>query len=230
MESIFLRLVNMSLSAAAVIAVVALLRLILRSAPKKWRYLLWIAPAFRLACPVSFRAFFSIFRLRPPAAAAVSAVTGAVNRGSVSDMTYISRPAVISPVSSVPAAQGPIPSGILTAPLETVQTSAPLQAAASADPMQVLLRVSAAIWLAGLAVMLILGVVRYLSMKKNLSDAAKLEEGVYVSDAIRVPFILGLTPPRIYVPAGLEGKELGYVLRHERAHLRRCDHWAKLLA
>ena len=70
MEAVFLRIVNMSLSAAAVIAVVVLLRLALRGAPKKWRYLLWVAPAFRLACPVSFRAVFSIFRLRPPAASA----------------------------------------------------------------------------------------------------------------------------------------------------------------
>ena len=67
MENLFLRVLNMSLSAAVVIAVVALVRLLLRSAPKKWRYLLWSAVGFRLCCPVSFKAFFSIFRLRPAA-------------------------------------------------------------------------------------------------------------------------------------------------------------------
>ncbi len=224
MESIFLRVLDMSVSAAVVIAVVILLRLVLRNAPKKWRYLLWSAAGFRLACPVSFRAAFSIFRLRPPAASAAS--TPAV----VGNMTYIARPAVLSPLSSVPGAQAAIPSGVLTAPMATAQASAPVQAAASVDPLQVWLMVGAAVWLAGLAVMLILGAVRYLRMKGKLADAVMLEKGVYVSDAIRVPFILGLLPPRIYVPAGLEGKELRYVLAHERAHLRRCDHWAKLLA
>lgn len=222
MESIFLRVLNMSLSAAAVIAVVILLRLVLRRAPKKWRYLLWIAPAFRLACPVSFRAVFSIFRLRPPAASASAPA-------AVGNMTYISRPVVLSPVSTVPGAQAPIPSGVLSAPMATAQASVPIQAAASVDPMQVWLAVGAALWFAGCAVMLILGAVRYLRMKGRLADAVKLEEGVFASDAIRVPFILGLTPPRVYVPAGLVGKELRYVLAHERTHLRRGDHWAKLL-
>ncbi len=67
MERIFLRILNMSLSAGAVIALVLLARLCLRRAPKKWSCLLWLAPAFRLLCPVSFRASFSLFQLRPPA-------------------------------------------------------------------------------------------------------------------------------------------------------------------
>ena len=91
MEAVFLRVLNMSLSAAAVIAVVVLLRLVLRRAPNKWRYLLWIAPAFRLACPVSFRAVFSIFRLRPPLEAA-----SAPAAAGVGNMTYITRPIVLS--------------------------------------------------------------------------------------------------------------------------------------
>ena len=65
MENLFLRVLNMSISAAAVIAVVVILRLFLRSAPKKWRYLLWSAAGFRLCCPVSFKAVFSLFCLRP---------------------------------------------------------------------------------------------------------------------------------------------------------------------
>ncbi|MBR5701460.1 MAG: peptidase M56, partial [Oscillospiraceae bacterium] len=65
MENLFLRVLNMSLSAAIVIAVVVLVRLLLQSAPKKWRYLLWSAAGFRLCCPVSFKAVFSLFRLQP---------------------------------------------------------------------------------------------------------------------------------------------------------------------
>ena len=71
MENLFLRVLNMSLSAAVVIAAVMLVRLLLRTAPKKWRYLLWSAAGFRLCCPVSFKAVFSLFRLRPSSMAAV---------------------------------------------------------------------------------------------------------------------------------------------------------------
>ena len=96
--------------------------------------------------------------------------------------------------------------------------------------MKLLLTACAVLWLTSVAVMLIVGIVRYLRIKGTLGDAAMLEKGAYASDAVRVPFILGLFPPRVYVPAGLEGKALDFVLAHERAHLRRGDPWMKLLS
>ena len=220
MESIFLKVLNMSLTAAAVIAVVVLLRLPLQRAPKKWRYLLWIAPAFRLACPVSFRAAFSIFRLRPPAAPA-SASAG------LGEIAYIPGPAAVSPASPVPGAQTPIVSGALSAPPAAAQAAA---AQAAADPAQLWLRIGLVLWLLGMGVMLALGLWRYWKTKRRLADAAMLEKGVFATDRVGAPFILGLLRPRIYVPAALEGEALGFVLAHERAHLRRGDHWAKLFA
>ncbi len=219
MEGIFLKVLNMSLTAAAVIAAVVLLRLPLHRAPKKWRYLLWIAPAFRLCCPVSFRAAFSIFRLRPPAAPA-SAAAG------VGEIAYIPGPAALSPASPVPVIQTPIVSGALSAPQVTAQAA--VQAAA--DPALNWLRIGLVLWLLGIGVMLALGLLRYWKTKRLLEDAAMLEPGVFASDRVGTPFILGLLRPRIYVPASLGGEELGFVLAHERAHLRRGDHWAKLFA
>ena len=60
MEAVLLKILNMSLSAALVIIVVLLARLLLRRAPGKWRYLLWIVVAFRLLCPVSVSAPFNM--------------------------------------------------------------------------------------------------------------------------------------------------------------------------
>ena len=218
MENTFLRFLDMSISAAAVIAVVLLLRLLLRNAPKKWRYLLWSAAGFRLACPVSFRAAFSIFRLGPKAATAPAAASAA------GELRYIPRPAV----SAAPVITNPIT--VTGTPVPVQSGAITVQAAAPAvSPMQLLLTVGTVLWLAGIVVMLIVGVVSYLRMKDKLADAVRLEESVFASDSIRAPFILGLLPPRIFVPAGLEGKELGYVLAHERTHLRRLDHWIKLL-
>ena len=65
MEGLFYRVLHMSLSASLVIAVVLLVRLLLSGAPKKWSYLLWSAVGFRLCCPVSFRAAFSLFSVTP---------------------------------------------------------------------------------------------------------------------------------------------------------------------
>ena len=65
METLFLTVLRMSLSASAVILVVLMIRAVLRNAPKKWSYLLWSVVGFRLCCPVSFRSAFSLFAAAP---------------------------------------------------------------------------------------------------------------------------------------------------------------------
>ena len=212
MVNLFLRVLNMSLSASAVIAVVVLIRLLLRSAPKKWRYFLWSAAAFRLCCPVSYKAFFSIFRLRP---AAISAIT---------------EPENIAPVAqtAAPAAQPVFPN--ITVPAAYAVPATTTVPISAAEPIHFWPDLCMILWLCGIAVMLALGIIRYIRMKRLLDDAAALEPGVFATDRIRVPFILGLLPPRIYVPAVLDAQEAAFVLAHERVHIRRGDHWSKLLA
>ncbi|MBR6007149.1 MAG: peptidase M56, partial [Clostridia bacterium] len=68
MSGLFITILNMSIAGAVVIAVILIGRLLLKNAPKKWSYLLWIAAAFRLCCPVSIRSAISLFRVFPKAA------------------------------------------------------------------------------------------------------------------------------------------------------------------
>ena len=63
MSELFLKILQMSISASYVILAVLLLRLILKRAPKKFSYLIWSVVAFRLICPVTVRSVFSIFNL-----------------------------------------------------------------------------------------------------------------------------------------------------------------------
>lgn len=58
MDAIFLDVVNLSLTASWVIMVVLLL---LRPVPKKYVCLLWLVVLFRLLCPVTLEAEFSLF-------------------------------------------------------------------------------------------------------------------------------------------------------------------------
>ena len=219
MENLFLRVLNMSLSAAAVIVVAALVRLLLRSAPKKWRYLLWSAAGFRLCCPVSFKAFFSIFRLRPAAVTAADPGRIAALPQTLPSAAPIRIPAAVMTAAPVQLEPGAVPAAVSAAPPVPVP-----------EPVQLWPTIGVVLWLCGMAVMLALGIIRYVRMKRLLTDAAALEPGVYATDRIRVPFILGLLPPRIYLPAGLAQAEQGFVLAHERVHIRRGDHWVKLLA
>ncbi len=87
-----------------------------------------------------------------------------------------------------------------------------------------------ALWCVGMAVLLIYSLVRVLRLRSLLLDAVHMEPGVWQSDRIASPFLMGLLHPTIYVPIGTDAETLRYVLAHERVHLRRGDHWVKALA
>lgn len=93
----------------------------------------------------------------------------------------------------------------------------------AADPLAVL-------WLAGAAALLVYGAVSLLRLRRRLAEAVPLEGRVYLADRIPSPFVLGVFRPRIYLPSSLPEAERGYILLHERTHLRRGDHLFRLLA
>lgn len=86
------------------------------------------------------------------------------------------------------------------------------------------------VWLAGMAVLLGWAAFSWLRLRRQVAASVSVAKGVYICDDIASPFILGVLHPRIYLPSGLTGATLESVLRHERAHLKRRDHWWKPLA
>ena len=86
------------------------------------------------------------------------------------------------------------------------------------------------VWLAGMAVLLGWAAFSWLRLRRQVAASVNVAKGVYICDDIASPFILGVLHPRIYLPSGLTGATLESVLRHERAHLKRRDHWWKPLA
>ena len=86
------------------------------------------------------------------------------------------------------------------------------------------------VWLAGMAVLLGWAAFSWLRLRRQVAASVNVAKGVYICDDIASPFILGVLHPRIYLPSGLTGTTLESVLRHERAHLKRRDHWWKPLA
>lgn len=218
MEAVFLKILNMSLSAAIIICVVLLVRLALRRAPKKWSYLLWAVVAFRLLCPVSFSAPFSVLRLATqPAAVTQSAESAASTVAYIpQDIGYMAQPRVYM---GTPAVSEAVSQSLPAATLED-----------SANPMQVWIAVGVGLWCLGMAALLLYGIISYVNLKLRLRGAVRVENGVFETDAVRSPFILGLYRPTIYLPVGLEGEPLRFVLAHERFHICRGDHAVKLLA
>ncbi len=116
-------------------------------------------------------------------------------------------------------------------PVEIPDATVPVTPSAPKNDWQnVLGVVLASVWALGIICMLGCGVVSYIKLKKRLQNAVLLYDNVYGSDRIGSPFALGVFRPRIYIPFGLNEEAQGYILAHERYHLKRLDHLVKPLS
>ena len=208
-------ILNMTLTASIVIVLVLLARLVLRRAPRICSYALWLVVLFRLLCPVSLTADISLMGLLDTPVTEVTAHTSAA--------AYVPRDVVHNPEPSVKL---PVP-GMGEAITEALPQG---EEQTVADPLEAPVAIATIIWMAGTAAMVIYGVVSLLRLRRRLVGAVPLEKGVYLADHIETPFVLGLFRPKIYLPSALPEGERGYILLHERHHIRRLDHVVKLLA
>lgn len=202
MAEIFQKALNMSIAAGWLILAVIALRLLLRRAPKRFRLLLWAVVGLRLALPWSIESALSLI----PSAQ------------TLPDGIMLERAPVLD--TGISALNGAINPGFTAAFTPEL--------GASANPLQVLLPIAAALWMLGAAAMLLWALVSWLRLRKRVREAVRLEENVYECE-ITSPFVLGLFRPRIYLPFSLENGERELVLSHERAHITAGDHIIKPL-
>lgn len=203
MSSFFLKIVNMSIAASWLILAVVLLRVVLKKAPKWINVLLWGIVAFRLICPFSFESALSLI----PSAETISPEI-------MMDWT----PEISTGVSSIDKVVNPI----------ITDTFAP-EPIASANPLQLLIPVLAIVWAIGIIAMLVYAAVSYFRLQKKVGASLSVRDNIWICDDIQTPFILGFFKPSIYIPSGTDEAQLPYIIAHENAHLKRCDHWWKPL-
>ena len=204
MSGIFLKLLNLSISASWLVLVVLALRLVLKRAPKWVNVLLWGMVALRLMLPFSIESALSLI----PSAETFSPEV----------VRFDPAPTITSGVEFIDNAVNPS--------LSESFAAAPL---ASVNPLYVWIYLAGWVWLIGLAAMLAYALVSYLRLRRRVRASIPLRENIYVCDEVPSPFILGIVHPRIYLPSALDETQRGSVLSHERAHLARRDHWWKPL-
>lgn len=203
MEAVFLRVLNMGIAAGWVILGVLLLRLVLRKAPKAFRCALWLLVAIRLVCPFSLKSVLSLI----PSAETVPQ-TILLDRA----------PAIDSGIDALDQVVNPVITDSFTPNPE-----------ASANPMQIVVFLAAALWLAGMALMLLYALGSCIRLRRKVTASLRMEENIWICDEVKSPFIFGIVSPRIYLPSDLEGQALACVIAHEKAHLKHHDHWWKPL-
>lgn len=211
MEEMFLKILNMSITATYVMIAVLVLRLLLKRAPRWISYALWSLVLFRLVCPVSISSTFSVFgRIGKTASAGGGLEHIPENIGMMATpQADIGTTSINTVINNVLPAATPT---------------------ASANPLQIIIFIGACIWLVGIALMLIYSVVSYLRLKHRVVEATLVSGNMFETDKISSPFVCGLINPKIYLPVGLSDNERDYVLRHEQTHISRRDYIIKPLA
>ena len=201
MEALFLKLVNMSITASWLVLAIIVVRLIFKKAPKWILCLLWGLVAFRLVCPFSIESAMSLIPSAEPLP---------------QEIIYTAEPQIHSGVPVIDNAVNPV--------LESSMTPAELT---SANPAQIWSFILSQVWILGMVLMFAYTLVSYLLLKRKVATAIPLVKGIKQSEYVDSPFVLGLIRPVIYLPFGMPEGDMAYVIAHEGAHIRRSDHWWK---
>ena len=219
MTELFTAVLTMSLGAGIAALAVLALRCVLRraGAPRLACYLLWAVVLFRMVCPVPVeRAWAVLPDLSRPVERAVSGQEA---------------PAPIAPTPGerVEYQRVPIPASAPPGTTAYYAIKNPPQQAVSPAPPAGWLAPLSLVWVAGVLALWGWAAFSYLRLKRRLRAAVWSEGGVWESDRVPGPCVLGFFPPKIYLPPGLDGRTRRYVVLHELTHIRRGDPIIKAL-
>ena len=203
MNELFLKIINMSISASWLILAVLILRLVLKKAPKWVNVLLWGIVAVRLICPFSFKSALSLI---PSAETFPEKV---ISGPSFDIQTGI------SPVDNR------INDYLGDRYFEGVTVSAN-----NGNNIMTILTI---VWTIGILLLVAYTIISYRRLHREIDTAVHYRDNIFQSENVSSPFVLGIINPRIYLPFSMNEQNLEHVVAHEQAHIRRKDHWWKPL-
>lgn len=203
MSDLFLKIVNMSISASWLVVAVLILRLVLKKAPKWVNVLLWGIVAVRLICPFSFESALSL----------------------IPSAETFPEKIISGPSFDVQTGITPIDSRIndylgdryfegVTVPANNGNT---------------IMTILTIVWTIGILLLATYTIISYQRLNRKVDTAVHYKDNIFQSENVSSPFVLGLIKPRIYLPFKLDGQDMEHVVAHEQAHIRRKDHWWKPL-
>lgn len=256
MTKVFITLLNMSLTAAIIIPIILLLRLLFKKAPKLFSYILWVVVLFRLVCPFSFSTEISLLSVLNISTNEQGSVTYIENPDRISN-TVIHRnediaisenvnvnmntPVFFEPNPTVQNQQGLNPvigkpegnvtvgnkNGHIEVKPNIVQDS---QKETRTNLKDTVLQVLSWVWLVGAILLMGYGLVHYVMVKQQLKSARWERDNIYIADSVASPFVCGIFMPKIYMPVSILGEERDYILLHEQIHIKRKDHIIRLVS
>ena len=203
MNVLFLKIINMSISASWLVMAVLILRLVLKKAPKWVNVLLWGIVAVRLICPFSFESALSL----------------------IPSADTFPEKAISGPSFDVQTGITPVDNRINDYLGDRYFEGVTVPANNGNHMMNIL----SIVWTIGILLLIAYTVISYWRLHREIDTAVRFKDNIFQSENVSSPFVLGLIKPRIYLPFNMNGQDLEHVVAHEQAHIRRKDHWWKPL-
>lgn len=203
MSDLFLKIVNMSISASWLVVAVLILRLVLKKAPKWVNVLLWGIVAVRLICPFSFESALSLI---PSAETFPEKIISGPSFDVQTGITPIDNR--INDYLGDRYFEG-----------VTVPTN-------NGNNVMTILTI---VWIIGILLLATYTIISYQRLNRKVDTAVHYKDNIFQSENVSSPFVLGIINPRIYLPFSINEQDMEHVVAHEQAHIRRKDHWWKPL-
>ena len=217
-DRLYMGVLDMSKTAAIVIAVVLLVRLLLKRTPKVFSYALWAVVLFRLICPVSLETTVSIVPQLPATSSGYTLADEPIDFAGAGIAAY-------------QAVGDLLNGGLGVQHIPTTEMSEDgMTRYVTTDWWSVWILFGKYVWAAGMVFMLLYSAISYRKIKKNTDVAVPLRDNIGIADDIKTPFVIGIIQTRIYLPGNLGEREQEYIILHEQHHIRRFDHMFKALA
>ena len=201
MNELFLKIINMSISASWLVLVVLILRFVLKKAPKWVNILLWGIVAIRLICPFSFESALSL----------------------IPSAETFPEKVISGPSFDVQTGITPVDNRINDYLGDRYFEGVTVPANNGNNIMTIL----TIVWTIGILLLVSYTVISYWRLRRKVDTAVRYKDNIFQSENVKSPFVLGIIKPRIYLPFNMNGQDLEHVVAHEQAHIHRKDHWWK---
>ena len=218
MSELFSKVIVMSIWASWLVLAVLVLRLALKRAPKWVNVLLWGIVAIRLICPFTMESPVSVL---PDSVGSGKLVSEWMDDyvGNVdihhSDSVYYD--------AAIDAGREPVSDGQDGYYVVTKHD----QLGEPATIKNTVVPVLSVMWVTGITVLAFYTVISFWRLRRKVSEAVIFRENIYLSENVCSPFVLGILKPKIYLPFKTDDQNLEHIIAHEKAHIRRKDHWWK---
>ena len=203
MNELFLKIINMSISASWLILAVLILRLVLKKAPKWVNVLLWGIVAVRLICPFSFESALSL----------------------IPSAETFPEKIISGPSFDIQTGISPVDNRINDYLGDRYFEGVTVPANNGNNIMTIL----TIVWIIGILLLVAYTIISYRRLHREIDTAVHYKDNIFQSENVSSPFVLGIINPRIYLPFSMNEQDLEHVVAHEQAHIRRKDHWWKPL-